>query len=546
MAARIALTTLVLLSCGAARADDARMLLYLSDAGPLVIQLRVTIDGESHQAAWSKFVQKLFADLDRNDDGALMGAEIDAVPTRQQLLQTGLPIVGGRAEVARAADSAPRDGRVTPDEFADYLQRTVGDSLSVTIAGRNQSARGGFAANPAPSGDSALMEQLDVDEDGKLSAEEFVLSSDMLKFDLDDDGVISRGELQPLQSPYYRLARRSGGAPNVAGPFLDLGGDSSPTWLVRRIIEQYDGGEKDGQLSREELKSGGDRFATLDLDGNGQLDFDELRRLFRGDSPHILVVVRLGKKRQEQRTVEVTVAPAAKDLVDGVREGGQADAVLALDKQQLEFSTSSGASTSVVASIFEQQFGALDRDNNGYLDKAEVENNRTLRDAFQLIDADGDEKVFEKEFVAYFERLAEAARARTLLTISDQGNRLFDILDANRDGRLSPREVAAGRDKIGAWDEDDDQLVAADEIPQTWRLEVARGAPRFGVVNVATMQQTAARTRTVGGPPWFSRMDRNEDGEVTRREFLGELAEFDRLDADDNGAVDAQEALAAN
>jgi hypothetical protein len=40
-------------------------------------------------------------------------------------------------------------------------------------------------------------------------------------------------------------------------------------------------------------------------------------------------------------------------------------------------------------------------------------------------------------------------------------------------------------------------------------------------------------------------MDRNGDGELTRREFLGPLSDFTRLDADNNGALVAAEALAA-
>lgn len=547
MVSRVIFTALLFLACSVVRADDARPLLYLSDSGPLVIRIQVTIDGLSHGAVWDKFVKELFADLDRNDDGALSGDEIDSVPTRQQWQQMGLPIAGGRSVARSTADFAPRDGRVTPEELANYLERFVGDPLSVTIARQPQPGRRDALMTPAQAGDSALTERLDADKDGKLSAAEFVLSTDMRKFDLDDDGAISRAELQPLQNPYVRQAGRTGRpATSAAGPFLDLGGDQSPTRLVRRVIERYDAGAKDGRLSRAELKSGAVRFAKLDLDGDGHLDFDELRQLIRGDAPHISVVVRLGERKPRQRPVEVSVAPSAKDLVEGVREGGEASTVLALGKTQLEFNTSGAVSMLAVASAFERQFGALDRDNNGYLDKAEVENNRTLRDAFQLMDADGDEKVFQKEFTTYFERLADAARALTLLSISDQGNRLFDILDTSRDGRLSPRELAAGREKIGAWDEDGDRLVAGGEIPQTWRLQVARGAPRFGVSNFVRTAPTSTRSRDVGGPAWFVRMDRNEDGEVTRREFLGKLGDFDRLDADHNGALDSDEALAAN
>jgi Ca2+-binding EF-hand superfamily protein len=552
MVLRVTFTALLLLACSAAGADDARNLLYLSDAGPLLIQLNVTIDGKSPHAVWDKFVEQLFTDLDRDNSGTLEGKEADSVPTRRQLQQLGLPSAEGRSAPAAAAtaDSSPRDGRVTKDELADYLERIVGDSLAVTFAAQRRGEDGRFGADSSSSsssGDAGLMEELDVDDDGKLASEEFALSPKMRKLDLDDDGTISRGELQPLQSPYRRLASRTERSPqNNGAPILDLGGGESPIRLVRRLIARYDGGEKDGRLSREELKSRGEWFATLDLDGNDQLDFDELRQLLRSRSPHVRVTVRLGDRKRDERAVEIEVQPAARDVIDGIRDGGPTNSALALAKTQLEFNTSPNVSVRTATSIFERQFAALDRDNNGYLERAEIDTNPMLRDAFAQMDADDDEKVFKEEFVSHFERIVAAARARTAVTISNQGNRLFDILDAGRDGRLSSRELSAGRDKIAAWDEDGDQLVAASEIPQTWRLSIARGSPRFGGADVVQASPTSTSTpRAAGGPTWFTGMDRNGDGELTRREFLGPLSDFTRLDADNNGALVAAEALAA-
>ena len=38
------------------------------------------------------------------------------------------------------------------------------------------------------------------------------------------------------------------------------------------------------------------------------------------------------------------------------------------------------------------------------------------------------------------------------------------------------------------------------------------------------------RGRPAAGPAWFRRMDRNRDGGVSRREFLGTREQFERLD----------------
>ena len=53
------------------------------------------------------------------------------------------------------------------------------------------------------------------------------------------------------------------------------------------------------------------------------------------------------------------------------------------------------------------------------------------------------------------------------------------------------------------------------------------------------------RSRPPTGPTWFRKMDRNRDGDVSRREFLGPRGEFDRLDRDHDGLIDPAEAAHA-
>jgi Ca2+-binding EF-hand superfamily protein len=46
-------------------------------------------------------------------------------------------------------------------------------------------------------------------------------------------------------------------------------------------------------------------------------------------------------------------------------------------------------------------------------------------------------------------------------------------------------------------------------------------------------------------PAWLSAMDRNGDGEISRREFLGTPEQFARFDANDDGYLESAEATAA-
>jgi hypothetical protein len=66
--------------------------------------------------------------------------------------------------------------------------------------------------------------------------------------------------------------------------------------------------------------------------------------------------------------------------------------------------------------------------------------------------------------------------------------------------------------------------------------------PRGGNAS-ATLAERAAGA--AAGPRWFREMDRNRDGDISPREFLGGPDTFLRLDEDHDGLIDAREATAA-
>jgi hypothetical protein len=118
-------------------------------------------------------------------------------------------------------------------------------------------------------------------------------------------------------------------------------------------------------------------------------------------------------------------------------------------------------------------------------------------------------------------------------------------MDLNRDRRLGEREVREAVARVSSWDRNGDGVVSSDEIPHNFQMSIARGQvvpaanPR-----VAHSGVTVPAVSTAAGPSWFRKMDRNRDGDISRREFLGTRADFDRMDTDKDGLLSPGEAAA--
>ena len=90
-----------------------------------------------------------------------------------------------------------------------------------------------------------------------------------------------------------------------------------------------------------------------------------------------------------------------------------------------------------------------------------------------------------------------------------------------------------------------EQLAAGKDPPRRLHLEVIRGSFQLfgtGAMGESTVPRIVAQPRTPVGLIWFQRMDRNNDGDLTWKEFLGPRHVFDELDADHDGLIDPREA----
>ena len=550
----------------AARAEH---LIYLARERLVIMRLHIRVNGRHYATVWQELIDKYFTELDTNKDGTLDAKEQRAIPSVSDLQNAGI-IAGGQPfggvrltsrgvrlpTVSRnSADTDPKDGKVTPKELRAYLLRAGVSPFSVTSnANTNQRFVTSFGrSNPADAG-KKLFDLLDTNSDGKLSKSELTRArKSVRKADLDDDDLLSLAELSGPSSPFVYSVARGMNRVYSGSAFLSLSGGQSKTQTIRQLIRRYDkpqpGGKlPDGKLSAAELGFAPKTVAAYDADKNGALDVTELKRFLEKPAAGIEMVLRLGKRKYGQKTIEVLrVAPGQKSLLKKVT-GPLAH--IAVKYARIDF----GASTanrewSVSTQSYDQQFKSADRNNNGYLEKSEARIYGSFNRVFDLMDADKDGKVFLKEVRTFFRRQLNLAQSRTLLSINDQGRDLFKILDLDRDQRLSRSELQAAVSRIDSWDDDGDKQIAKSEVPRQYRLGITRGRPgnSFGAP-VAFVAYGGARrgprTRT-NGPKWFGRMDINGDGEVSRREFLGKPSAFKRLDTDRNGWLSPEEAGAA-
>jgi Ca2+-binding EF-hand superfamily protein len=153
--------------------------------------------------------------------------------------------------------------------------------------------------------------------------------------------------------------------------------------------------------------------------------------------------------------------------------------------------------------------------------------------AFATTDRDGDGRLTQSELDDWIGLREQIARGLVLLTLLDQGTGLFERLDADRDGALSARELRDAPKRIGDTG-----------TPDLGAPPPARGLPprRFNATLSSGHPLPATARAPRAGPPWFLAMDRNGDGDVSRREFVGPVAAFATLDSDGDGLIGPDEA----
>ena len=410
-----------------------------------------------------------------------------------------------------------------------------------------------------------LFQRLDADDDNRLSeAEAKRAPAPLLRLgarpgethvafnfrvlDDDGDGQVTRSELKTFYEDYatgaigFGRARSPGGAGRTTALFERLDADG------------------DAFLSQDEIRAA-EHLWKFDRDGDGQLSLPGLQIpvAVSGSGEFIAKTPPYAFKPLKDLTVKPSIAgpdapPAEKQfkfrlsksepsqLVFEETEGARVDGGrIVTRKDDLLIVMSTEPRT---LRILEQTSEVLRREVASLAGEKEITDETAfpgfLRGHADLIDSGADGKLTREELESYLADLLPARIAaesgRLMIRTSPLVTGLFAYLDRNHDGLLSKAELSQLETAFKELDADRDQKLSQAEIPWIVRIEIAMETPPPPYLSAD--QRNA-------GPPWFYRLDKNQDGTLTPAEFPGRPELFERLDRDGNQIISLEEAFAA-
>lgn len=519
------------------RQDPVQSFAVLTPLGPLVIRARMTIDGKPFREATEAIVDNLLRVIGADGENKVAWEEAMRQP-RFTLGRLGMASFAGLNLNPQQREQLLQQQK---QQIAQWIKTfdADGDTLVDRYEVRLMVARLFNGAALIPNTMAAfrnttvdLFTLLDADKDGSLSADEIDAAPQRLKsLDADDNDLLYVQELG------VNPAGAAGGQP-AAMSLVPLGGLMDADALLAALVQRY--GDAQQQVTAKTLRLPG-LFAALDANQDGHLDPPEAQRL---DSvpPHAELAIDFEGGGVSRIKCLATADTLQHSLPDG---GG---VLLTAAGLRVHVTTGELSTRQYNDALAQQQVARLDKNNNGYLEADEIDNDSS-RQMVAAWDVDGDGRVYPKEIAAYYESLQAPAMASIWATATVDHNALFRTLDETGDRRLSLREMRTAATRLRTLDANGDGQLTAEEVPVTMQVTLSRGGFSGYGYTLGTRDRLpggGGSLPAAQGPEWFVRMDRNGDGDVTLKEFLGTEEQFRKLDRNGDGFIERSEAEAAS
>lgn len=511
---------------------DTAPVVIMAPEGPVFAEVRISVDGRPYRT----WVTEFLADkTDANRDGRLSMTELGLIPTR--LLQQTSARTAQRA--MKRSTGLKNATSVPLRKFTSWFARDLGQSFNV-IAGAVQASEA-----------VRLASLIDSNGDGSVSREELATGTYALRFrDLDDDQTFSASELLPFRDPRNQQAAVVPDAADL--PFVQLADDEAVKRAAKQIVTRYG---QDGSVSKAAFRL--PELVAAELPD--ALSESECHKFLKAPFWHLTIEILLSDK-PNRSDVRIRIPETSRELC-AVKPDRRGRARLIVGEMPIEVRARGGAvrARSFLTSFVLQYFSITDGDKNGYLTADEFPGlqqrmaQQGMPVEFSDADLNGDEMLFRNEVEMFIERDAIATQSRIEVSVRQDGKTLFKILDRNNDRRLSHRELLQGFDALLEFDLNEDDRITESELGTAYVLEIGLGQAESLRMDAMMqnanmgMQSTDAILPGVDGlegPEWFRRMDRNQDRDVSVREFLGPRSIFDDLDSDKDGLLSASEAEA--
>jgi Ca2+-binding EF-hand superfamily protein len=516
---------------------DSYDLILLAPTHPVFIRLGVQVDGGGLKMVRFAYAAQLLKQYDRNGDGVLDQEESKRMPPLVKSANASETLSVSESWVS--VDRGPADDKVTVEELTDWIDRIFGFPFSL-------------AARPMRATQSIdLFGLLDANHDGRLTRVELADAERTLhKLDLDEDEAFTVDELQPLLSQQARIAATNPGRQSTDQPFLLLSDDESLRTAAAKLLQRYRPAEPNGLqgagLSASSLGVDPAVAARFDTNQDGLLDEAEVQQFLKSPSSHVELAAQLLQSKPGRPTLQVVADRISAFATRDARRPDRLTLVAHGVGIEWRIPVQQRAIARDNRNLFKTKFLMADRDKNKYLDEQEFASAGVPNATFAQVDRNSDGMVIEDELLAVVDQEAASSQSRIDMVVTHDGSSVFEIIDRNVDRRLTRRELRGAVERMRKVDRDGNGEISTVELAGQFAVTLELGKPaEFRNQNAPRADganTTPVVNRPTSGPDWFIKMDRNRDGDVSRREFLGPPALFRKLDTEGDGLISPAEA----